>query len=259
MAEEILSLDKVCKQFGALKVLTDVSISVKPGERRAIIGPNGAGKTTLFNVIAGELQPTSGKVWLGGGEVTGSQPNHLSHLKLARTFQKNNLFLGLTVEENVRLAVQAHQKGMSAHFWTSVDNYPELNNHTAELLEQQNLLEVKDTLVSNLSYGEQRQLEVAMALATNPKVLLLDEPTAGMSPAETTKAIKMMQELPKDLTLLIIEHDMEVVLSLAERITVLNQGKLLAEGSPAEIQSNPKVMEVYLGTGDGEIANVAVK
>lgn len=243
-----LSLEKTCKQFGALKVLTDVDLQVQPGERRAIIGPNGAGKTTLFNIIAGELQPTSGQVKLGDQVVTGMLPNHLSHLKLARTFQKNNLFLGLTVAENIRLAVQAHKAGVSHQFWKQVSKFNNLQEQTEAIMDQLDLTSIGNVLARNLSYGEQRQLEIGMALATEPEILLLDEPTAGMSPAETVKATKMMANLPKDLTLLIIEHDMEVVLALAEQILVLHHGKVLAEGTPEEVKQNPKVMEVYLGT-----------
>jgi branched-chain amino acid transport system ATP-binding protein len=243
-----LTLEGVRKEFGALQVLTNVNLEVKPGERRAIIGPNGAGKTTLFNIIAGELKPTGGKVKLGHQEVTGYLPNHLSHFGVARTFQKNNLFLGLTVMENVRLAVQAHRKGISNQFWKDICKYRHLQERTEEILEQLNLTAIRNTQARNLSYGEQRQLEIGMALATDPEVLLLDEPTAGMSPAETIKATKMISQLPRELTLLIIEHDMEVVLALADRIFVLHHGKSLAEGTPEEIKRDPKVMEVYLGT-----------
>ncbi|MBS4024539.1 MAG: ABC transporter ATP-binding protein [Clostridia bacterium] len=243
-----LTLEGVRKQFGALQVLTDVNLEVKPGERRAIIGPNGAGKTTLFNIIAGELKPTGGKVKLSHQEVTGHLPNHLSHLGVARTFQKNNLFLGLTVMENVRLAVQAHCKGISNQFWKDICKFLHLQERTEEILEQLNLISIRNIQARNLSYGEQRQLEIGMALATDPEILLLDEPTAGMSPAETIKATQMISQLPRELTLLIIEHDMEVVLALADRIFVLHHGKALAEGTPEEIKRDPKVMEVYLGT-----------
>ncbi len=242
----ILELRQLAKHFSGLQVLRGIDLQVEAGERRAIIGPNGAGKTTLFNLISGELEPSSGHVLLEGNDVTGKPPNAMAGLGLARTFQKNNLFLQLTTHENVRLAVQVHQG--DAHRWFySWRSLVTVNDRTREILTQLDLWDRRDEVVHNLSYGEQRQLEVAIALAGNPKILLLDEPTAGMSPAETSRTVEMLSALPRELTVLIIEHDMDAVFSLADRIAVLNYGEVLADGSPEAVKSDPKVQDVYLG------------
>ena len=241
-----LQVDGLRRAFGGLVAVASVSFAVQPGERRAIIGPNGAGKTTLFNLISGELAPTSGRVYLDGQDVTGLPNHRLAGLGLARTFQRNNLFLGLSVRENVRLAVQARRK-VAPRLWQPVDHLPEVVREADHVLEELGLAERATALVRNLSYGEQRQLEVAIALATGPRVLLLDEPTAGMSPAETAAMTRTVEGLPKDMTLLIIEHDMDVVFALADRITVLHYGEVLAEGEPEVVKGNPRVAEVYMG------------
>lgn len=242
----ILELRQLAKHFSGLQVLRGIDLRVEAGERRAIIGPNGAGKTTLFNLISGELAPSSGQVLLEGQDVTGRPPNQMAALGLARTFQKNNLFFQLTTHENVRLAVQGHHG--AAHRWfRSWHTFGAVNDHAREILVRLDLWSRRDEVVRNLSYGEQRQLEVAIALASDPKILLLDEPTAGMSPAETGRTVDMLAALPKELTVLIIEHDMDAVFSLADRIAVLNYGEVLADGTPDTVKANPKVQEVYLG------------
>jgi branched-chain amino acid transport system ATP-binding protein len=246
MAEPILQLRQLSKNFSGLHVLRGINLSVQPGERRAIIGPNGAGKTTLFNLISGELQPTAGQVLLEGQDVTGKAPNQMWSLGLARTFQKNNLFFQLTTHENVRLAVQAHH-GFAHRCFRPWHSLHAVNDHTRDILVQLDLWARRDDVVKNLSYGEQRQLEVAIALAGQPKILLLDEPTAGMSPAETSRTVDMLAALPSHLTLLIIEHDMDAVFSLADRIAVLNYGEVLAEGAPESVKADERVQEVYLG------------
>ncbi|HEY8695565.1 MAG TPA: ABC transporter ATP-binding protein [Chloroflexota bacterium] len=243
---EVLKLEQLTKHFSGLEVLKGISLSVQAGERRAIIGPNGAGKTTLFNLISGELEPTAGRVIVEGRDVTGKPPNQMWALGLARTFQKNNLFFQLTTHENVRLAVQAH-RGYAHRWFRSWQSLHGVNDQTRDILVRLELWSRRDEVVKNLSYGEQRQLEVAIALAGDPKVLLLDEPTAGMSPAETARTVAMLAALPKDLTVLIIEHDMDAVFSLADRIAVLNYGEVLADGTPDSVKSDPKVQEVYLG------------
>jgi branched-chain amino acid transport system ATP-binding protein len=242
----LLSLQSICKNFAGLEVLKEVSLSVEPGERRAIIGPNGAGKTTLFNVISGELPPSSGTVCLSDQQVTGLTPERMFRLGLARTFQKNSLFLDLTTQENVRLAVQAHRR-QGHHWFRPWWAFDEVNQRTHEVLVRAGLVGRQQDLAKNLSYGEQRQLEMAIALAGEPRLLLLDEPTAGMSVAETASSIATIRSLPRELTLLIIEHDMDTVFALADRITVLDHGQVIANGTPDEVRNDPQVRIVYLG------------
>ena len=245
----LLSLDGICKNFAGLHALRDVHLKVEPGERRAIIGPNGAGKTTLFNIVSGELKPSSGTINLEGRPVTGLAPEKMFRLGLARTFQKNSLFLDLTTQENVRLAVQAFRRQGHRWFrpWWAFD---ELNARTRQVLEQAGLWERRLDQAKNLSYGEQRQLEVAIALAGEPTLLLLDEPTAGMSLAETATSVASLGALPRDLTVLIIEHDMDTVFALADQITVLDHGQIIASGTPDEVRQDHQVRAVYLGETD---------
>jgi branched-chain amino acid transport system ATP-binding protein len=247
----LLSLSHVSKNFVGVQALRDVSLSIEPGERRAIIGPNGAGKTTLFNIISGELPPSSGAVTLGGREVTNLPPEQMFRLGLARTFQKNSLFLDLTTQENVRLAVQAHQK-QGHHWFRPWWSFDEVNQRTRHVLERAGLWSRRLDAAKNLSYGEQRQLEMAIALAGEPSLLLLDEPTAGMSLAETASSVVTIGALPRDLTLLIIEHDMDTVFAVADRITVLDHGQVIADGNPEDVRHDSQVRAVYLGDSEGE-------
>jgi len=242
-----LSVEKISKFFGGLAALVDVTLTVESGERRAIIGPNGAGKSTFFNVIAGELPPSEGKVLLDGRNITGLPVYKRANLGLGHTFQRNNLFFGLTAFENVRLAVQHHRR-MTGNMFKPAQKFSEIEQETQEILGRVGLLEEQDTQVSTLAYGQQRALEVALALATEPKVLLLDEPTAGMSPAETVEMTKLIEDLPRSLTMLIVEHDMDVVFSIADQVTVLHFGQKISEGTPDEVRANPMVREIYLGT-----------
>ena len=242
----MLRAENLSRNFGGLMAVNNVSLSVEPGERRAIIGPNGAGKTTLFNLLSGELPPLQGRIFLDQQDITPLPVHERARLGIGRTFQRNNLFLNLTVFENVRLAIQG-RAGVSHRAFAPIERFTTLQEETERLLERFGLQDQASLLARNLSYGEQRQLEVALALATQPRVLLLDEPTAGMSPAETAAMIGMIQEMPRDITLLIIEHDMDVVFSLADRITVLHYGEVIADGTPEEVKGNPRVMEVYLG------------
>jgi branched-chain amino acid transport system ATP-binding protein len=234
---------RVSKSYGAYTALKNVDLSVEPGERRAIIGPNGAGKTTLFSIIAGQKAPTSGSISINGADTTGKRPDQLWRIGLSRTFQRNQLFQHLTVRENVELACAARFGGLFAMAPTRGT----LEREVATILERVNLLDAQDASVANMAYGGQRQLELALALAGRPKILLLDEPTAGMSPAETQFMLRMMKSLPRDITILIVEHDMDVVFSLADRVTVLNLGEVLADGTVQEIQNNKHVSEVYMG------------
>ena len=243
---EILSVHDLRRHFGGLRALDGISLSVERGERRALIGPNGAGKTTLFSVIGGELKPTAGRVVLKGEDVTGLTPYRLAQRGLGRTFQRNNLFLGLTAFENVRLAVQ-RRLGISSHALRPARSYVAVNERTEQVLKSVGLVDTGQRPVRTLSHGEQRQLEIALALAGDPELLLLDEPTAGISPAETEAMVQLIRALPVELTLLNIEHDMDVVFALADRITVLHYGEVLAEGEPAAVRADPAVREAYLG------------
>jgi branched-chain amino acid transport system ATP-binding protein len=236
-------------RFGALAALAGVDLTVATGERRAVIGPNGAGKTTLFHIISGELRPTAGTVRLLGADVTGVPPHRRAQMGLGRTFQRNNLFLQLTVWENVRLAVQVRLR-LGRALFRSADAYPEVTREAALLLDQVGLGHRRGHLVAALSYGEQRQLELALALAARPRVLLLDEPTAGTSPGETARMVELLAALPREITLCIIEHDMDVVAALADNITVMHYGQVLADGPAAVVRADPRVQAVYLGADD---------
>ena len=245
-----LKVERLHKDYGGLTALMDVTLDVKPGERRAIIGPNGAGKTTLFKLIAGEVAPTSGRVHFDGRDITGLPVHARANLGLSHTFQRNNLFFDLTVFENVRLAVQHHQ-GTAARWFRPAGRFRSVNEETEAILGRLGLTDQRHQLARNLAYGQQRALEVAVALATEPRALLLDEPTAGMSPAETAEMVKFIEALPRSLTMLIVEHDMDVVFTLADRITVLHYGEVIAQGTPPEVRANPMVQEIYLGAGVG--------
>jgi branched-chain amino acid transport system ATP-binding protein len=244
----LLRTQALCKAFGSLVVTRNVDLEVREGERHALIGPNGAGKTSFVHQLAGQLQPTSGRVFLRDVDITDALPESRAQLGIGRTFQKNNLFRGLSVRENVRLGLQAKRGGWYAcvrSTWSDAD----ILRRADAVLAQARLTEGLDRPVSELSYGEQRQLEIALALAGDPVVLLLDEPTSGMSPAETDSMVDLVRSLPASIGILMIEHDMKVVFSLADRITVLNYGEVLASGTPEEIRENPAVRNVYLGLG----------
>ena len=244
-----LAVEQLSKHFGGLAVLNDVTLAVPPGEKRAIIGPNGAGKSTLFNLIAGELAPSRGSVYFEGRDITRLAVHQRARLGLGRTFQQNNLFPGLTIFETVRLAIQ-HRLGITKHLFKRASGFESVNQEVAEILSQVGLIGQRNERSSTLAYGQRRILEVALALATQPKILLLDEPTAGMSPAETVDLIQLIESLPPSLTVLIVEHDMDVVFSLADRITVLHYGQVISEGVPAEVRADPQVQEIYLGNSN---------
>jgi branched-chain amino acid transport system ATP-binding protein len=242
----VLRLDHLNKAFGNLVVTDDVTLDIAPGERHVIIGPNGAGKTSLVNQIGGQLRPSSGRILLKDCDITGLSPDRISRMGVARTFQRNNLFQNLSVIENVRLALEVH-RGNPLNFFTPVGRNAALSVRAEELMAQVHLDTDGARLTRKLSYGEQRQLEMGVALAGAPELLLLDEPTSGMSPTETARMIDLIGSLPRTLSILMIEHDMKVVFSVADRITVLYYGKVLATGTPADIQANTRVREVYLG------------
>jgi branched-chain amino acid transport system ATP-binding protein len=242
----LLRTEKLNRAFGSLVVTKDVDLEVFQGERHALIGPNGAGKTSFVHQVGGQLAPSSGRILFKGQDIAGLSPEAVCKRGISRTFQKNNLFRGLSVRENVRLAVQAH-RGSPYQAFRSTRADRALWDRADDLLEGIGLRGDLDRKVSALSYGEQRQLEIAIALASEPELLLLDEPTSGMSPTETDAMIELVRGLPRTLALLMIEHDMKVVFSLADRITVLYYGEVLATGTPAEIQASERVREVYLG------------
>jgi branched-chain amino acid transport system ATP-binding protein len=241
-----LRIDRLNRSFGSLVVTDDVSLDIPAGERHVVIGPNGAGKTSLVNQIGGQLVPSSGRIFVAGQDITGRAPDRISRMGVARTFQRNNLFQNLSVIENLRLALEV-RFGKPLDFFRPANRNQALMARAQDLMAQVHLGTDWTRLVRNLSYGEQRQLEIGMALACDPKILLLDEPTSGMSPSETARMIDLIASLPRTLAILMIEHDMKVVFSVADRVTVLYYGKILATGSPEEIQANARVREVYLG------------
>jgi branched-chain amino acid transport system ATP-binding protein len=243
-----LNLSNVSKAFDGLRALDGVSLAVKAGERRAIIGPNGAGKTTLFGLISGETRAAEGRITLFGRDVTRLPPHRRAALGLARTYQITNLFPRLTALENCLLAVQALTSA-KLHLHRALSSYTDHFTRARSVLEAVGLEGKEDEVVRNLSHGEQRQLEIALALAGAPKLLLLDEPTAGLSPAESHMMTALLKKLDPAITLLVIEHDMDVAFELTNRITVLHYGKVIADGLSHEVKVNPLVRETYLGTG----------
>jgi branched-chain amino acid transport system ATP-binding protein len=244
----LLQVQKVSKLFGSLVAVNDVSMTVEPGELRAVIGPNGAGKTTFFNLITGFFRPTSGSIIFNGDDITALLPARRVWRGIARTFQITEVFPELTVHENLRIPVEV-ASGFRLKPWLSRDNDAKVRARVAELLEMGGLADKAGRLVGELAHGDQRSTEIMMAIALNPRLLLLDEPTAGMGEQETFEIIQLIRRLHKDskLTIVLIEHDMRVVFHLADRIMVLDQGKFLAEGTPQEIAKNEAVQTAYLG------------
>jgi len=246
MTEPILQLKALCKSFGDTQIIRGVDLEVAPGERRALIGPNGAGKSTLFHLISGNLAASSGTVAFQGRDITGWSPQRVNRLGLARSFQITNIFPRLTVFENVRLAVMRQQPQPTA-FWRRVERLPGLREATDRLLEQVRLHTRAARLAGELSYSEQRSLEIAMTVASDPRLILLDEPMAGMSSEETEYTLNLIREVTAGRALLIVEHDMDVVFKLADRISVLVYGEVIATGTPDEIRQHRGVREAYLG------------
>ena len=249
----LLAVNQISKSFKTLQVLTRVSLHVEPGERHVIIGPNGAGKTTLFNCITGTIPINEGNVYLENQKISHLPPHKLVHLGMSRTFQKNNLFGNLTVEENIYLALAAI-KQYKYRVFKPLSSRPDLLKETDALLKDWEISTRRKEKVKNLSYGEQRLLEVLLALASKPKLLLLDEPTSGMSPAETKQTAEMIKQFPRDISILVIEHDMDVVFSIADRLTVLHHGEVILSGSPEEVRNSEQVKLIYFGGGAKEHA-----
>ncbi len=252
MDEPLLEVRHLVKSFGAMTVTARVDLAIAPGEAHAVIGPNGAGKTTLLAQIAGELRPDSGSIRFGGRDITRMPVHRRAALGLSRSYQITSIFSGLTALENVVLAVQA-RAGHNFRFRRSARSIPALREPAMAMLDRIGLADRANTVAGRLSHGEQRQLEIAMSLATEPKLLLLDEPTAGMGVEESARMVELLRGLKGRHTLLLVEHDMEAVFALADRITVLVYGQVAATGAPEEIRSNPVVREAYLGCDEIEM------
>ena len=250
MSATVLETRGVTKHFGGLIAVDNVDFALPAGNLRAIIGPNGAGKSTFFNVVSGFLPPTSGEVFFHGRRITGLPPHRVARLGMGRTLQVKSVFASMTIEENVWVAVQSRE-GVQHPFRPAM-RAPRLRRRVGELLELVGLTALARAVAGNLAYGDLCLLEIAMALGTSPTLLLLDEPTAGMSPEETTRTTATIRALSKTVAIILVEHDMEVVLDLADTISVFHQGRLLAEGTPREITGNPAVQEAYLGVEHAE-------
>jgi branched-chain amino acid transport system ATP-binding protein len=247
VAEPLLRVEALRKQFGGIVASDDITLEVARGELHAVIGPNGAGKTTLISQLAGEIASDAGRIVFDGHDITALRTDRRSMLGLARSFQITSLFLDVTALDNVALAVQAHA-GHSFRFWADARRDPALRDPARAALARVGLAARADTIVSEMSHGEHRQLELAMGLATNPRLLLLDEPMAGLGPEESARVVAMLRVLKQELTILLIEHDMEAVFALADCITVLVYGRVIASGAPDAIRADPEVRKAYLGT-----------
>jgi len=249
VTDALLAIDGLTKRFGGVVASDEITLAIPPGELHAVIGPNGAGKTTLIGELAGEIAPDQGRVWFAGRDITALPVHRRSAIGLARSFQVTSLFPDFTALDNVALAVQAHS-GHSFRFWRNARRDAALREPARAVLAQVGLADRADVPVSRLSHGEHRALEIAMALATRPRMLLLDEPMAGMGPDESVRMVNMLRGFKRQLTILLIEHDMEAVFALADRITVLVYGRVIASDIPAAIRANEEVRKAYLGAPD---------
>jgi branched-chain amino acid transport system ATP-binding protein len=243
--EVLLRTEGLTRSFGTLLAVDGVAVSVHRGELRSIIGPNGAGKTTFFRLISGEMVPSAGRIWFDGREITGLPQHAVARLGIAKSYQITNVFPHLTVLENVRVAVQGPARAFD--FWSRADRLGGVRERAEALLRTVGLAEKAELLAAHLSHGEKRHLEIGIALASDPALLLLDEPTAGMSPEETDETMGLIRELAAGRTIVLVEHKMKLVMRISDRITVLHQGQVLAEGTPDEIRANEAVQQTYLG------------
>lgn len=244
---EALRVEHLSKDFGGVHAVRNVSMSVKAGERLAVIGPNGAGKTTLLNLLGGQLPPNAGRVFLFGQEITNMAEHRRAHLGIAKSFQMTTLFLNLTVLDNILLGLQGTRPSRFQMF-RSATTYEDLYTKTQELLNSMDLWEKRNNPVHAISYGEQRKLEIALSLTTEPKLLLLDEPSTGLTTTESADIISMIRNLGPDIVVIIVAHDMDLVFGVAERIIVLHYGEIIAEGTPEEIRTDSRVEEIYMGS-----------
>jgi branched-chain amino acid transport system ATP-binding protein len=242
------TIDLTCA-FGSLLAVNRASVTVHEGELRSIIGPNGAGKTTLFRLVAGELAPTSGRIRFRGRDITGLPQWETCRLGIAKSYQITNVFPHLTVLENVRVAAQGPVRAYD--FWSRAERFPDVRARALALLDTVGLAGKAGRLAAHLSHGEKRHLEIGIALASEPALLLLDEPTAGMSPEETDETMALIRQLAATRTIVLVEHKMKLVMNISDRVTVLHQGQVLAEGTPDEIRANAQVQQTYLGAADG--------
>jgi branched-chain amino acid transport system ATP-binding protein len=249
----VLEITNLSKSFGGFRAVSDVTLSVETRQIAAVIGPNGAGKSTLFNLITGHLRPDSGTVVLDGRDITGAAPYRIVRMGVGRSFQRTNIFVKLTVFENIQAAFLVHHR-QGRNFWGRSEAM--YRDETAALLRQIGLHNQEKTLAGTLSYGNQKQLELGLALASDPQLLLLDEPTAGMSSTETHETIRLLEKIAgeRELTLLFTEHDMEVVFQIAQKIAVLHQGRIIADGKPEDVRNDPEVRRVYLGHQEAKSA-----
>lgn len=248
--DNILELKGIYKDFEGLEVLFGIDLGIRRGERHAVIGPNGAGKSTLFNLITGKYSPSKGKIFFRGQDITGMNPYKPNRMGMSRSFQITNIFKTMTVFENVRNAILSKNK-VRYNLFSRLSRMEEINKETDQVLREIGLRERKDVIAGELSYGQQRALEIGLTIATNPELILLDEPTAGMSSEETREAVRLIDRVTQGRTLIIVEHDMEVVFSIANRISVLYYGQVLASGPPDEIRNDQKVKDAYLGEERG--------
>ena len=243
----LLETHGLSKSFGALAAVNGVSLRIEAGTLHSIIGPNGAGKTTLFNLLTGTFPPTAGRIVLDGNDITGTPAHRIAHLGLARSFQRTNVFPAFSLLDNVWVAAFACSKSWGGLLWRPAQRYPEATERARAALVDVGLGDKADHLAREISHGEQRQLELAIALAASPRVLLLDEPAAGLSPEETRRMVALVRTLKGRYTIVLIEHKMDIIMNVSDRISVMHFGSLIAEGTPQEIQRNPDVRRAYLG------------